>query len=86
MADHRACHGCIDGCTRETAVHCVICVNQAWPCDASMLKDVLMGAAAEVHRRRKHPPYGSSFLDCDQAPCTRFRAAIGTHGHLEARA
>ena len=77
MAEHRACHGCLDGCDRESAVHCAVCVNQAWPCDAIILKDLLLDAAAEVHRNRKHSPYGSSFLDCDRMPCTRYRAAIG---------
>lgn len=40
MAEHRACHGCLDGCTRESAVHCVSCVAvQAWPCDAQLLTE-----------------------------------------------
>lgn len=39
MAEHRACHGCLDGCTRESAVHCISCVNQAWPCDAQRLTE-----------------------------------------------
>ena len=39
MAKHQACHGCLDGCTRESAVHCTICVNQAWPCEAQKLTE-----------------------------------------------
>lgn len=77
MATHKACHGCLDGCERESVVHCVVCVNQAWPCEAKTLGDLLMDAAAEVHYYRKHPPYGSSFLDCDRVPCARCRAALG---------
>lgn len=77
MAEHRACHGCLDGCTRESAVHCVTCVHQAWPCDAQVRGELLMGAAAEVHRSRKHGEYGSSFLDCDRPPCVRYRAVLG---------
>lgn len=46
MATHKACHGCLDGCERESVVHCVICVNQAWPCDAATL-------AAEMERYRQ---------------------------------
>ena len=77
MANHAICRGCKDGCTPESAVHCVVCVLQAWPCDAVVRGDLLMGAAAEIHRGRKHGEYGSSFLDCDQAPCVRYRAALG---------
>ena len=40
MAEHRACHGCLDGCTRESAVHCISCVAvQTWPCDAQRLTE-----------------------------------------------
>ena len=56
MAEQRACRGCLDGCSRESAVHCTICVNQAWLCDATLRGEALMDAAADVHRSRKHPP------------------------------
>ena len=36
MANHRPCHGCADGCTAESERHCVSCVNEDWPCDASV--------------------------------------------------
>lgn len=39
MAEHRPCHGCLDGCTAESTRHCVSCiVFQPWPCDASRLE------------------------------------------------
>lgn len=42
MAEHRACHGCLDGCSRESAVHCISCVaHQAWPCDAKLYEEAL---------------------------------------------
>lgn len=83
MAEHRACHGCIDGCTRESPVHCASCVHEPWPCDAYVRGRFLMGAAAEVHRFRQHPPYGSSFLDCDHTICQEHRVALGLplHGY-----
>lgn len=39
MAEHRACHGCLDGCSRESAVHCSSCVHEPWPCDAQRLTE-----------------------------------------------
>ena len=34
MANHRACRGCMDGCTADAPKHCASCVNEPWPCDA----------------------------------------------------
>jgi len=48
VAEHRACHGCLDGCTRESAVHCTICVNQAWPCDAQRYAEALCDLRAHL--------------------------------------
>lgn len=83
MADHRECQGCLDGCTIESRAHCRSCILEPWPCDAQQLTDhrvrlhlMLMDAAAEVHRYRGHPPYGSSFLDCYSIPCVKYRSAL----------
>jgi len=48
MATHRACSGCLDGCTRESAVHCTSCVNEPWPCDATVLRAALDKAAGRL--------------------------------------
>ena len=87
MAEHKACHGCLDGCTKETAVHCISCVVfQPWPCDAYVRGRFLVSAASEIHHWRKHPPYGSSFLDCDHTICQEHRVALGLplHGRADA--
>lgn len=73
---HRPCHGCLDGCTHKSTVHCVSCVNEQWPCDASEFGRLLLGLSSEAHYHRKHPPYGSSFLDCEREPCSVHRAAL----------
>lgn len=76
MATHTACRGCLDGCTIDEPKHCATCVNQSWPCDAHIRGRFLMSAASEMHFWRKHPPYGSSFLDCDHTICQEHRAAL----------
>ena len=87
-AVHRACHGCLDGCKRESAVHCTSCVNEPWPCDASVLSRYLMSAASDAHVFRRHQPHGSSFLDCDHTICQEHRAALGLplHGYTPSTA
>lgn len=40
------------------------------------LRQLLTKAASNGHVLMKHPPYGSSFLDCDLGPCTAYRAAL----------
>jgi hypothetical protein len=48
MAEHKPCHGCLDGCSRESAVHCVSCVNEPWPCDAQRLREALADIATRA--------------------------------------
>lgn len=40
------------------------------------LRHLLMGAASTSHTAEKHPPYGSSFLDCTWSTCTTYRVAL----------
>lgn len=40
------------------------------------LRRLFMGAASDAHVLRRHPPYGSSFLDCEKGPCPEYRAAL----------
>lgn len=86
MTRHRACRGCLDGCTPDTPRHCASCIHEPWPCEAYEIGQHLMRVAADVHRLRQHPPYGSSFLDCEIAPCPNSRIVLGLplHGY-EAR-
>lgn len=81
MATHRPCPGCLDGCLPGLATHCVSCVYETWPCDALRRGQMLLSAASEIHRSRKHEPYGSSFLDCDLTICQEHRAALGLPLH-----
>ncbi len=77
MTTHKACHGCLDGCTQDEPKHCVSCIHEAWPCDAQRLRGLLVDAASVAHTASKHPPYGSSFLDCSWTSCQSYRDAIG---------
>lgn len=40
------------------------------------LRRLLTDAASTSHTAEKHPPYGSSFLDCDKSACTTYRIAL----------
>jgi hypothetical protein len=51
MAEHRACQGCLDGCSLHSTVHCISCVNEPWPCDATEMKRQTLLFVADDLRR-----------------------------------
>jgi len=74
MKPHRPCQGCLDGCAAGSLRHCISCVAQDWPCDAHLLRSLLMAASSDAHGR--HGGNGTSYLDCSWSECTARREAI----------
>jgi len=73
--DRQYCPG--EGCTCE-------CHNRPEPAtpEVERLRQLLLEASSEAHVAGRHPPYGSSFLDCSWSTCTARREAISAHGKV----